>query len=103
MNQQKQDFRGSKPNKILTLGHKLQGCGIENVYLNVSKQNVYPDPSKYCGPYKPVSVQKQNKRATSANEHAHDTIGRCLSGNNNNNNNPTLLLPIQRSHFKHLK
>ncbi|XP_056899330.1 N(4)-(beta-N-acetylglucosaminyl)-L-asparaginase [Takifugu flavidus] len=39
------------------------------------RKNVYPDPSKYCGPYKPVPVQHQNKRATSANEHAHDTIG----------------------------
>ncbi|TNM98907.1 hypothetical protein fugu_013471 [Takifugu bimaculatus] len=66
------------------------------------RKNVYPDPSKYCGPYKPVPVQHQNKRATSANEHAHDTIGRCLSGNKNDNNR-TLLLPIQLSYFKHLK
>lgn len=100
MNQQKQDFRGSKPNKNLTLGYKLQRRGTKHVYLNVPKQNVYPDPSKYCGPYKPIPVQKQNKRASSANEHAHDTIGRCLSGNNNN---PTLLLPVQLSYFRHLK
>lgn len=68
--------------------------------LHVSKQNVYPDPSRYCGPYKPIPVQKPNKRATTASIHAHDTIGRGSS--DDNNNNPTLLLPVQLFYFKHL-
>ncbi|KAA8588643.1 hypothetical protein FQN60_009988 [Etheostoma spectabile] len=37
--------------------------------------NVFPDPSKSCGPYKPRATVKQNIRAQHANIHSHDTIG----------------------------
>ncbi|KAM9356666.1 N(4)-(beta-N-acetylglucosaminyl)-L-asparaginase [Symphorus nematophorus] len=39
------------------------------------RKNVFPDPSKFCGPYKPRGALKQNKRAQHANVHSHDTIG----------------------------
>ncbi|KAM9375418.1 N(4)-(beta-N-acetylglucosaminyl)-L-asparaginase [Pholidichthys leucotaenia] len=39
------------------------------------RKNVYPDPSKSCGPYRPKVAAAQMKRARHANAHAHDTIG----------------------------
>lgn len=39
------------------------------------RKNVFPDPSKSCGPYKPRAMLKQNKRAQHANTRSHDTIG----------------------------
>ncbi|XP_032383468.1 N(4)-(beta-N-acetylglucosaminyl)-L-asparaginase [Etheostoma spectabile] len=39
------------------------------------RKNVFPDPSKSCGPYKPRATVKQNIRAQHANIHSHDTIG----------------------------
>ncbi|KAF7653676.1 hypothetical protein LDENG_00079850 [Lucifuga dentata] len=39
------------------------------------RKNVTPDPSKYCGPYKPSTTMKQNRRAQRFNVHSHDTIG----------------------------
>ncbi|XP_029296909.1 N(4)-(beta-N-acetylglucosaminyl)-L-asparaginase [Cottoperca gobio] len=39
------------------------------------RKNVFPDPSKSCGPYKPSATLKQNMRAQHANTHSHDTIG----------------------------
>lgn len=39
------------------------------------RKNVFPDPSKSCGPYKPGATLEQNKRAQHANTHSHDTIG----------------------------
>lgn len=53
----------------------------------------------YCGPYKPVTLQKQNKRATNANVHAHDTIGKFLSVSNNDS---TVPLPVHLDYSKHL-
>uniref|UniRef100_A0A3B4ZUK5 Aspartylglucosaminidase n=1 Tax=Stegastes partitus TaxID=144197 RepID=A0A3B4ZUK5_9TELE len=40
------------------------------------RKDVYPDPSKSCGPYRPKATQTQSKRARHANMHSHDTIGR---------------------------
>ncbi|XP_039976207.1 N(4)-(beta-N-acetylglucosaminyl)-L-asparaginase [Xiphias gladius] len=39
------------------------------------RKNVFPDPSKSCGPYKPRATLTQKKRAQHANTHSHDTIG----------------------------
>ncbi|KAG8003823.1 N(4)-(beta-N-acetylglucosaminyl)-L-asparaginase, partial [Nibea albiflora] len=39
------------------------------------RKNVFPDPSKSCGPYKPRAILKQNRRKRHANTHSHDTIG----------------------------
>lgn len=39
------------------------------------RKNVYPDPSKSCGPYRPKATQTRSKRAWHANTHSHDTIG----------------------------
>ncbi|KAM3866976.1 N(4)-(beta-N-acetylglucosaminyl)-L-asparaginase [Diretmus argenteus] len=39
------------------------------------RKNVFPDPSKYCGPYKPRAARKQRRRAPHTDIHAHDTIG----------------------------
>uniref|UniRef100_A0A3B4YQY6 Aspartylglucosaminidase n=1 Tax=Seriola lalandi dorsalis TaxID=1841481 RepID=A0A3B4YQY6_SERLL len=40
------------------------------------RKNVFPDPSMSCGPYKPRSTLKQEKRmAQHANARSHDTIG----------------------------
>nr|XP_019940958.1 PREDICTED: N(4)-(beta-N-acetylglucosaminyl)-L-asparaginase [Paralichthys olivaceus] len=39
------------------------------------RKNVFPDPSKSCGPYKPRAILKEEKRAQHANTHSHDTIG----------------------------
>ncbi|XP_051276331.1 N(4)-(beta-N-acetylglucosaminyl)-L-asparaginase isoform X1 [Dicentrarchus labrax] len=39
------------------------------------RKNVFPDPSKSCGPYKPRATLRQNKWAQHANTHSHDTIG----------------------------
>lgn len=39
------------------------------------RKNVYPDPSKYCGPYKPSSTHQCSHMRTQANERSHDTIG----------------------------
>ncbi|XP_053441139.1 N(4)-(beta-N-acetylglucosaminyl)-L-asparaginase [Nycticebus coucang] len=40
-------------------------------------RNVIPDPSKYCGPYKPANILKQDGSTFTAtrNDHGHDTIG----------------------------
>lgn len=37
------------------------------------RKNVFPDPSKSCGPYKPRAALRQ--RARTLNIHSHDTIG----------------------------
>ncbi|XP_041846597.1 N(4)-(beta-N-acetylglucosaminyl)-L-asparaginase [Melanotaenia boesemani] len=55
----------------------------ENIFLQWLKgncqpnyrKNVIPDPSKSCGPYRPVAIQMQSKRARPVNGHSHDTIG----------------------------
>ncbi|XP_022066556.1 N(4)-(beta-N-acetylglucosaminyl)-L-asparaginase [Acanthochromis polyacanthus] len=39
------------------------------------RKNVYPDPSKSCGPYRPKATVARSKRAPHANTHSHDTIG----------------------------
>ncbi|XP_033489668.1 N(4)-(beta-N-acetylglucosaminyl)-L-asparaginase isoform X2 [Epinephelus lanceolatus] len=39
------------------------------------RKNVMPDPSKYCGPYKPKATLLRNRRAQRASIHSHDTIG----------------------------
>lgn len=39
------------------------------------RKNVFPDPSKSCGPYKPRVALKQNRRPQHANKRSHDTIG----------------------------
>uniref|UniRef100_A0A671V8S1 N(4)-(Beta-N-acetylglucosaminyl)-L-asparaginase n=1 Tax=Sparus aurata TaxID=8175 RepID=A0A671V8S1_SPAAU len=39
------------------------------------RKNVFPDPSKSCGPYKPRAALKQHKRPQHANTRSHDTIG----------------------------
>uniref|UniRef100_A0A668A077 N(4)-(Beta-N-acetylglucosaminyl)-L-asparaginase n=1 Tax=Myripristis murdjan TaxID=586833 RepID=A0A668A077_9TELE len=39
------------------------------------RKNVFPDPSKYCGPYKPRATRKPGRRARRTNIHSHDTIG----------------------------
>lgn len=39
------------------------------------RKNVYPDPSKSCGPYRPKATVARSKRARHANTHSHDTIG----------------------------
>lgn len=47
------------------------------IFFSLSCQkNVFPDPSKSCGPYKPMGALKQNKRAMHADTRSHDTIGR---------------------------
>ncbi|XP_053734443.1 N(4)-(beta-N-acetylglucosaminyl)-L-asparaginase isoform X1 [Synchiropus splendidus] len=38
-------------------------------------KKVVPDPSKSCGPYKPVATVQQSKRPRHANIDSHDTIG----------------------------
>lgn len=38
-----------------------------------------PDPSKYCGPYKPPDVsEKDNPAYEEVDIHGHDTIGNLL-------------------------
>ncbi|KAL0974316.1 hypothetical protein UPYG_G00218730 [Umbra pygmaea] len=44
------------------------------------RKNVSPDPSKYCGPYKPGSQLKKRRRLIDI--HAHDTIGMIVIGQN---------------------
>ncbi|XP_037636797.1 N(4)-(beta-N-acetylglucosaminyl)-L-asparaginase isoform X1 [Sebastes umbrosus] len=39
------------------------------------RKNVFPDPSKSCGPYKPAATVRQNIRGQHANAGSHDTIG----------------------------
>ncbi|XP_073343801.1 N(4)-(beta-N-acetylglucosaminyl)-L-asparaginase isoform X1 [Pagrus major] len=39
------------------------------------RKNVFPDPTKYCGPYKAGAPRKQYKRVERANTRSHDTIG----------------------------
>uniref|UniRef100_A0A7N6AK57 N(4)-(Beta-N-acetylglucosaminyl)-L-asparaginase n=1 Tax=Anabas testudineus TaxID=64144 RepID=A0A7N6AK57_ANATE len=39
------------------------------------RKNVFPDPSKTCGPYKPRTILKQKGRTRQANTRSHDTIG----------------------------
>ncbi|KAK5924733.1 hypothetical protein CgunFtcFv8_017322 [Champsocephalus gunnari] len=39
------------------------------------RKNVFPDPSKSCGPYKPGATVRQNTRAQLVNTRSHDTIG----------------------------
>lgn len=39
------------------------------------RQNVSPDPSKSCGPYKPHTMSQQRRRHQLIDIHAHDTIG----------------------------
>ncbi|XP_058506453.1 N(4)-(beta-N-acetylglucosaminyl)-L-asparaginase [Solea solea] len=39
------------------------------------RKNVFPDPSKSCGPYKPKAILKETRRAQHADIHSHDTIG----------------------------
>lgn len=39
------------------------------------RKNVYPDPSKFCGPYKPRGTLRERRRAQRANRRSHDTIG----------------------------
>lgn len=39
------------------------------------RKNVFPDPSRYCGPYKPGATPQPNKMRRHANTHSHDTIG----------------------------
>ncbi|XP_074505292.1 N(4)-(beta-N-acetylglucosaminyl)-L-asparaginase isoform X1 [Sebastes fasciatus] len=39
------------------------------------RKNVFPDPSKSCGPYKPAATVRQNIRGQHANARSHDTIG----------------------------
>ncbi|XP_036933119.1 N(4)-(beta-N-acetylglucosaminyl)-L-asparaginase [Acanthopagrus latus] len=39
------------------------------------RKNVFPDPSKSCGPYKPRATLKQYNRPQHANTRSHDTIG----------------------------
>ncbi|XP_030001976.1 N(4)-(beta-N-acetylglucosaminyl)-L-asparaginase-like [Sphaeramia orbicularis] len=39
------------------------------------RKNVFPDPSQYCGPYKPRATLQPNKMRRHANTHSHDTIG----------------------------
>ncbi|KAK5864476.1 hypothetical protein PBY51_015715 [Eleginops maclovinus] len=39
------------------------------------RKNVFPDPSKSCGPYKPSATVRQNTRAQLVNTRSHDTIG----------------------------
>ncbi|XP_042349534.1 N(4)-(beta-N-acetylglucosaminyl)-L-asparaginase [Plectropomus leopardus] len=39
------------------------------------RKNVIPDPSKSCGPYKPMATLHQSMRPQHANTHSHDTIG----------------------------
>ncbi|KAM4621536.1 N(4)-(beta-N-acetylglucosaminyl)-L-asparaginase [Polymixia lowei] len=46
------------------------------------RKNVFPDPSKYCGPYKPRAALKQSRRARPTNIHSHDTIGMIAIGQN---------------------
>lgn len=39
------------------------------------RKNVFPDPSKQCGPYKPCTTVKDQQTRWHANVHSHDTIG----------------------------
>lgn len=39
------------------------------------RKNVFPDPSKSCGPYKPRATVRQNTGAQLVNTRSHDTIG----------------------------
>lgn len=39
------------------------------------RQNVFPDPSKQCGPYKPEATVEDKQMRRHANVHSHDTIG----------------------------
>ncbi|XP_008324829.1 N(4)-(beta-N-acetylglucosaminyl)-L-asparaginase [Cynoglossus semilaevis] len=39
------------------------------------RKNVFPDPSKFCGPYKPTAVVNEKRRAQSTDILSHDTIG----------------------------
>lgn len=39
------------------------------------RKNVFPDPSKSCGPYKPRATLSDNKMRRHANVRSHDTIG----------------------------
>ncbi|XP_072291312.1 N(4)-(beta-N-acetylglucosaminyl)-L-asparaginase [Eucyclogobius newberryi] len=39
------------------------------------RKNVFPDPSKYCGPYKPRAPVTDKQTRGHANVHSHDTIG----------------------------
>ncbi|XP_076005260.1 N(4)-(beta-N-acetylglucosaminyl)-L-asparaginase [Genypterus blacodes] len=39
------------------------------------RKNVIPDPSKHCGPYKPITTLQQDNRTSHINIHSHDTIG----------------------------
>ncbi|CDQ74089.1 unnamed protein product [Oncorhynchus mykiss] len=43
------------------------------------RKNVSPDPSQYCGPYKPGATLRQ-KRKRQIDIHAHDTIGMIVIG-----------------------
>uniref|UniRef100_UPI003AAC50BC N(4)-(beta-N-acetylglucosaminyl)-L-asparaginase isoform X2 n=1 Tax=Centroberyx gerrardi TaxID=166262 RepID=UPI003AAC50BC len=39
------------------------------------RKNVFPDPSKFCGPYKPRATLTPSRRARRTDIHSHDTIG----------------------------
>ncbi|XP_046878097.1 N(4)-(beta-N-acetylglucosaminyl)-L-asparaginase isoform X4 [Hypomesus transpacificus] len=52
----------------------------DNCQPNYRKQNVLPDPSKNCGPYKPRAMLKQRKSERQIDIHAHDTIGMIAIG-----------------------
>ncbi|XP_056140361.1 N(4)-(beta-N-acetylglucosaminyl)-L-asparaginase [Lampris incognitus] len=44
------------------------------------RKNVIPDPSKYCGPYKPTATPEPSRRPRLTNIHSHDTIGMIAVG-----------------------
>lgn len=58
---------------------KCKDNGIKQtvvIFFLSCQKNVFPDPSKSCGPYKPGAALTQLKRTRHANVHSHDTIGR---------------------------
>lgn len=46
------------------------------------RKNVFPDPTKSCGPYKPGAMRRQKWKRLHTDIHSHDTIGMIAIGEN---------------------